>query len=90
MSDVVTVTHRDGVAVITLHNPPVNGLGFALRTGLRAAIDAAASAACRSTRLMACRRMTWAISCTMTEYRVLLFSITLRSEESKVISPSVA
>ena len=43
MSDAVTVSNRDGVAVITLHNPPVNGLGFALRTGLRAAIDAAAN-----------------------------------------------
>ena len=43
MSDAVTVSNRDGVAVITLYNPPVNGLGFALRTGLRAAIDAAAN-----------------------------------------------
>ncbi len=32
---------RDGVAVITLDNPPVNGLGQALRTALVAGIDAA-------------------------------------------------
>ena len=43
MSDAVTVSNHDGVAVVTLNNPPVNGLGVAVRTGLRAAIDAAAS-----------------------------------------------
>ena len=43
MSDAVTVSNRDGVAVVTLHNPPVNGLGFAVRTGLQAALDAAAA-----------------------------------------------
>ena len=35
MSDPVSVSNRDGVAVITLSNPPVNGLGFAVRTGLQ-------------------------------------------------------
>ena len=43
MSDEVSVSNRDGVAVITLNNPPVNGLGFAVRTGLQAAFDAAAN-----------------------------------------------
>ena len=43
MSDPVTVSHRDGVAVITLDSPPVNGLGSAVRTGLRAALDTAAA-----------------------------------------------
>ena len=42
MSDAVTVSNRDGVAVVTLNNPPVNGLGFAVRTGLQAALEAAA------------------------------------------------
>ncbi len=41
MSDLVTVTNRDGVAIITLHSPPVNGLGFAVRSGLQAALEAA-------------------------------------------------
>ncbi len=41
MSDVVTVTNRDGVAVITLQSPPVNGLGSAVRSGLQSALDAA-------------------------------------------------
>src|SRR5262245_24012941 len=33
----------DGVAVITLDNPPVNGLGFAARTGVMSGIDRALS-----------------------------------------------
>jgi len=36
------VSNHDGVSVVTLQNPPVNGLGFAVRTSLRAALDAAA------------------------------------------------
>jgi len=41
-NDAVTVSHRDGVAVITMDNPPVNGLGAAVRNGLRAALEEAA------------------------------------------------
>lgn len=45
----VDYTTRDGVAVITLNNPPVNGLGHSTRTGIvegiaRAAQDAAVTA----------------------------------------------
>ena len=43
MPDVVTVSNREGVAVVTLNNPPVNGLGFAVRAGLQAAFDSAIS-----------------------------------------------
>jgi 3-hydroxyacyl-CoA dehydrogenase len=34
MSDVTQYAVRDGIAVITLNNPPVNGLGNALRAGI--------------------------------------------------------
>src|SRR5687767_15514822 len=34
MSDVAHYSMRDGVAVITLDNPPVNGLGNAVRAGI--------------------------------------------------------
>jgi 3-hydroxyacyl-CoA dehydrogenase len=34
MSDVAQYAVRDGIAVITLNNPPVNGLGNALRAGV--------------------------------------------------------
>src|SRR5438094_9597391 len=34
MSEVAPYAVRDGVAVITLNNPPVNGLGNALRAGI--------------------------------------------------------
>jgi 3-hydroxyacyl-CoA dehydrogenase len=50
MSDVAQYAVRDGIAVITMNNPPVNGLGNALRAGLMACLkqaeaDAAAKAA---------------------------------------------
>src|SRR6267378_1176825 len=50
MSEVAPYAVRDGVAVITLNNPPVNGLGNALRAGIlqglqRAAADPQAKAA---------------------------------------------
>src|SRR5437762_1520540 len=49
MSEVAPYAVRDGIAVITLNNPPVNGLGNALRAGVlqgleRAAADAQAKA----------------------------------------------
>src|SRR5688572_23438161 len=34
MSEVASYAIRDGIAVITMNNPPVNGLGNALRAGL--------------------------------------------------------
>ncbi len=34
MSELVSVTHEDGVAVVTLDNPPVNALSFRLREPL--------------------------------------------------------
>src|SRR4029078_9896200 len=50
MGDVVHYEVQDGVAVITLDNPPVNGLGHAVRAGIvdalrRAERDAAVKAA---------------------------------------------
>ena len=35
MSDVAQYAVRDGIAVITMNNPPVNGLGNALRAALQ-------------------------------------------------------
>ncbi len=43
MSDAAPYSVRDGIAVITLNNPPVNGLGAALRTGIKAGMDKAAA-----------------------------------------------
>src|SRR3954463_8567204 len=42
MSEVAPYDVRDGVAVITLNNPPVNGLGNALRAGILAGLQRAA------------------------------------------------
>src|SRR5258708_2725680 len=49
MSDVAQYAVRDGIAVITFNNPPVNGLGHALRSGIveglkKAQADAAVKA----------------------------------------------
>ena len=43
MSDVAQYTVHDGVAVITMNNPPVNGLGNALRAGLMEGLKKAES-----------------------------------------------
>jgi 3-hydroxyacyl-CoA dehydrogenase len=41
MSDAAQYAVRDGIAVITLNNPPVNGLGNALRAGILEALNKA-------------------------------------------------
>jgi 3-hydroxyacyl-CoA dehydrogenase len=41
MSDAAPYAVRDGIAVITLNNPPVNGLGNALRAGILEGLDKA-------------------------------------------------
>src|SRR5689334_3507922 len=43
MSEVAPYAVRDGVAVITLNNPPVNGLGNALRAGILDGLQRAAA-----------------------------------------------
>ncbi len=43
MNSVVKYTVRDGIAVITINNPPVNALGFDVRNGLMRTLDAANS-----------------------------------------------
>jgi 3-hydroxyacyl-CoA dehydrogenase len=43
MSDAVLLDRRDGIAVLSLNNPPVNALSFAVRAGLAEQLDAAAA-----------------------------------------------
>src|SRR2546427_7532552 len=43
MSEVAPYAVRDGVAVITMNNPPVNGLGNALRAGILQGLERAAA-----------------------------------------------
>jgi 3-hydroxyacyl-CoA dehydrogenase len=45
MSDVAAYSVRDGIAVITMNNPPVNGLGNALRAGIAEGLKTAAASA---------------------------------------------
>ncbi len=43
MSEAVTYSVQDGIAVIAMNNPPVNGLGSVLRPGIMAGLDKAAA-----------------------------------------------
>ncbi len=43
MADGVTLTRDDNIGIITLDNPPVNGLSFAVRRGLADQVEAALS-----------------------------------------------
>ena len=43
MSEAVTYTVHDGVAVIAMNNPPVNGLGSVLRPGIMDGLQKAAA-----------------------------------------------
>ena len=43
MADGVTLTRDDNIGIITLDNPPVNGLSFAVRRGLSDQVEAALS-----------------------------------------------
>ena len=42
MNELVKLTHRDGIAVVTIDNPPVNALSPGVPEGIRASIEAAA------------------------------------------------
>jgi len=57
MSDVASYAVRDGIAVITMNNPPVNGLGNALRAALMACLQKAeADAAARGALIIGSAR----------------------------------
>ncbi|MFN7635318.1 MAG: hypothetical protein ACK5PI_11500 [Acetobacteraceae bacterium] len=43
MTAFVTLDHRDGIAVLTLDNPPVNALSVPFRAAIIAAVRAAAA-----------------------------------------------
>ena len=48
MSEPVSLEMIDGIAVITVDNPPVNALSQPVRAGLRSAIEQAGQSACRA------------------------------------------
>ena len=41
MSEVVKLEHRDGIAIVTVNNPPMNALSAAVEAGVRKCVDAA-------------------------------------------------
>ena len=55
ISMAVTTTSRDGIAVITFDNPPVNGMGIAVRRGLLDALAAAKTGFWQALAWICCR-----------------------------------
>lgn len=48
MSDLVSLRHVNGIAIVTADNPPVNALSHAVRAGLHAAFEEAAASGCEA------------------------------------------
>ncbi|EKF17603.1 3-hydroxyacyl-CoA dehydrogenase NAD-binding domain-containing protein [Nitratireductor pacificus] len=68
MSDTVTITNEDGVAVIVLDNPPVNALGHALRAPLFAALEAAKADEAVQGIVIACAGRTFVAGADISEF----------------------
>ncbi|RPH99784.1 MAG: 3-hydroxyacyl-CoA dehydrogenase [Lysobacterales bacterium] len=48
MSDIVSLSRERDIAIVTADNPPVNALSHAVRAGLKAAFERAATSGCRA------------------------------------------
>ncbi|NQV80805.1 MAG: enoyl-CoA hydratase/isomerase family protein [Alphaproteobacteria bacterium] len=69
MSDPVVTYHRSGsVGVITVDNPPVNALGYAVRTGLIAALDQAMADTEAKAIVIACAGRTFFAGADISEF----------------------
>ncbi|MEO3998257.1 3-hydroxyacyl-CoA dehydrogenase NAD-binding domain-containing protein [Mesorhizobium sp. CAU 1732] len=68
MSDYVTVTHEDGITVLTLDNPPVNALSLRLREPLYKALEAARDDASVSAIVVACAGRTFISGADISEF----------------------
>ena len=68
MTEYVTVAHDDGIAIITLDNPPVNALSLHLRQPLFAAIEAARDDAAVQGIVIACAGRTFVSGADISEF----------------------
>ena len=68
MSEVVRSETRDGVAVVTVDNPPVNALSHAVRRGLMNATGAAAADGDVLSIVIACAGRTFIAGADITEF----------------------
>jgi len=67
MSDIVTLRHDNGIAVITADNPPVNALSHAVREGLAAAFEKALAAGSEAI-VLACAGRTFFAGADISEF----------------------
>ncbi|MEP7030419.1 MAG: enoyl-CoA hydratase/isomerase family protein, partial [Pseudolabrys sp.] len=68
MPGLVTVTLDNGIAVITIDNPPVNALSNAVRTGIIAALNQTRDDAAVKAVVLACAGRTFIAGADITEF----------------------
>jgi 3-hydroxyacyl-CoA dehydrogenase len=68
MTETVTVSRNDGIAIVTIDNPPVNALGFNVREPLAAALKALADDAAVAGIVLTCAGRTFVAGADITEF----------------------
>ncbi|MCB1384046.1 MAG: enoyl-CoA hydratase/isomerase family protein [Notoacmeibacter sp.] len=68
MSDIVTVTRDGGIAIVTIDNPPVNALSFAMRAPLDAALQQLRDDGTVEGIVLACAGRTFVAGADITEF----------------------
>ena len=63
MAEYVTTAHRDGIAVLTFDNPPVNALSVPFRAAIVAAVQAAAADPAVRGIVLAAKGKAWVEAC---------------------------
>ena len=68
MADIVTVTRDKGIGIVTIDNPPVNALSFAMRAPLDAALQELRDDAAIDGIVLACAGRTFVAGADITEF----------------------
>jgi 3-hydroxyacyl-CoA dehydrogenase len=68
MNDLVRYERRDGIALITIDNPPVNAIAHAVRQGVMAALDRAAADGAAHAVVIACAGRTFIAGADISEF----------------------
>ena len=68
MSEIVKAEHRDGIAIITVDNPPVNALSAAVRRGILEQVNAAIADAKVQAIVLTCAGRTFIAGADITEF----------------------
>ncbi|MCK7474738.1 MAG: enoyl-CoA hydratase/isomerase family protein [Rhodopseudomonas palustris] len=68
MSEIVKAEHRDGIAIITVDNPPVNALSAAVRRGILEQVNAAVADSKVQAIVLTCAGRTFIAGADITEF----------------------